>query len=114
MRKKQFRLNLKETFEKRIRTPEPFYNKHQEKREHLVSAQTDVENRIGEEVKGSPQQLQHHSHDDRSSLNMHDDLQHEYNLGDAVMISGQEAGVIRYLGNVHFQVFMMINIICGQ
>ena len=109
MRKKQFRLNLKETFERRIRTPEPFYNKHQEKREDLVSVRNDVENKIGEEVIGSPQQLRHISLDDRSSLNMHDDLQHDYNLGDAVMISGQEAGVIRYLGNVHFQVKLYDN-----
>ena len=103
MRKKQFRLNLKETFERRIRTPEPFYNNHGEKREDLVSTQNDVENKIGE-VKGSPQQLQHISRDAKSSLTIQEDVQKEYNLGDTVRISGQEAGVIRYLGNVHFQV----------
>ena len=106
MRKKQFRLNLKETFERKIRkaAPEPFYNKYQEMRKELVGTQNDIEN-IFEEVVGSPQQLQHISNDDQSS-DMQSSSQQEFNLGDAVMISGQEGGVIRYLGNVHFQVIL--------
>ena len=106
MRKKQFRLNLKETFERKIRTTasEPFYNKYEEMIKEPVGTSNNIENIFGELI-GSPQQLQHISHDDQSS-NMPSSSQQEFNLGDAVMISGQEGGVIRYLGNVHFQVIL--------
>ena len=106
MRKKQFRLNLKETFERKIRkaAPEPYYNKYEEMRKEPVGTPNSMENIFGEVIE-SPQQLQHISHDDQS-LNMQSSVQQEFNLGDAVMISGQEGGVIRYLGNVHFQVIL--------
>lgn len=112
-RKKQFRLNLKESFERRIRTPEPFYNKYEEMRKEPVSTPTNIENIFGEVI-SSPQQLQHISHDDQSSSNLQSDVQQEFNLGDAVMISGQEGGVIRYLGNVHFQVIHSNDVFWGQ
>ena len=33
-----------------------------------------------------------------------DSKSHDFNLGDQVQISGQETGVIKYLGTTHFQV----------
>ena len=46
-RKKQFRLNFKESFERRIRTPEPFYNKYEEMRKEPVSTPKNIENIFG-------------------------------------------------------------------
>ena len=112
-RKKQFRLNLKESFERRIRTPEPFYNKYEEMRKEPVSTPNNIENTFGE-AKRQPQQLPRLSADTQSSSNMQSNVQQEFNLGDAVMISGQEGGVIRYLGNVHFQVIHSNDVLCCQ
>ena len=112
-RKKQFRLNLNESFERRIRTPEPFYNKYEETKKEPVSTPNNIENIFGEATR-PPQHLQRLSADTQSSSNMQSDVQQEFNLGDAVMISGQEGGVIRYLGNVHFQVSHSNDVLCCQ
>ena len=112
-KKKQFRLNLNESFERRIRTPEPFYNEYEDMRKEPLSTPNNIENIFGE-VTRQHQQLQQTSADTQSSSNMQSDVRQDFNLGDAVMISGQEGGVIRYLGNVHFQVIHSNDVGCCQ
>ena len=101
MRKKQFRLNLEETFEKRISLPEHYYNAFKEKKKEHILTPNNVEKSVSE-IKGRNKSSPH----DLRSSNLKKDEQQEFKLGDTVMISGQECGVIRYLGNVHFQVIL--------
>ena len=74
-------------------------------REKIVSTPSNAKSPF-DEVTVSPQQLQSISYSEPSFSNLSNDheAQRELNVGDAVRISGQESGVIRYLGNVHFQV----------
>ena len=100
IRKKQFRLDLQETFANSA-------SLHRSNRG--ISAET--ESKYQKKIKVKRESNQFHrsfgkkKSDQNSSRNLYpDEGLIGYQIGDLVAISGQERGVIQYLGSVHFQV----------
>ena len=108
LRKKNFRLNLDKSFAKPVKNQVSYQNQTAESQYELQQ----------KELVLSPieyhKKMKYHKKEFPSNRNFEGDLRDTYvenkeemlglTVGETVIISGQESGVIRYLGKTHFQV----------
>ena len=100
IRKKQFRLDLQETFANTASI-------HRSNRSTSAETESKYQRKI--KVKGEGNKFHSSFEKKKSDKNSARNLYSDegligYQIGDLVAISGQERGVIQYLGSVHFQV----------